>query len=111
MALDDLVDIYVRAILDENMSGPVNAVAPQVVRNSDFTRIMGEVLHRPTPLPVPGVAPTILLGKEGNDSLAAADQRVVPRALEARHHHFRYPHLADALRHELGREHRSSSSG
>ncbi len=107
VALDDLVDIYVRAILDERVAGPVNGVAPQTVRNSDFTRVMGEVLHRPTPLPVPEFAPTVLLGREGTQQLATADQRVLPTALEGLGHTFRFPHLAPALAHELGRERRA----
>ncbi|NLE96605.1 MAG: TIGR01777 family protein [Propionibacterium sp.] len=106
IALDDVVDVYVRAALDPTVSGPVNAVAPQILRNADYTRILGDVLRRPTPIPVPELAPTLLLGREGNDQLAAANQRVRPAALERMGHHFRFPDLASALRHELGREHR-----
>jgi uncharacterized protein len=106
IALDDLVDIYVRAICDESLSGAVNAAAPRIVRNSGFTRAMGRVLHRPTPLPVPDFAPVMVLGKDGYDELAAANQRMRPAQLEERGHHFRFPGLEEALRHELGREHR-----
>lgn len=104
IALDDLVDIYARAIVDDRLEGPVNAAAPQVVRNTDFTRIMGDVLHRATPLPVPGIAPRLLLGREGNDLLATASQRMRPKVLEDLGHVFRFRKLDDALHHELGRE-------
>jgi NAD dependent epimerase/dehydratase family enzyme len=57
IALDDLLDIYRRAVLDEALSGPVNAVAPEPVRNTDYTRTLAAVLRRPAVLPVPGSAP------------------------------------------------------
>ena len=104
VALDDLVDVYVRVILDESLSGPVNAVAPEAVRNAEYTRVLGEVLNRPTPLPVPEIGPRALLGKEGSDLLALANQRIRPQALAERGHVFRFPELAAALSHELGRE-------
>ncbi|UVE96829.1 TIGR01777 family oxidoreductase [Dietzia sp. B32] len=104
ISLDDLTDIYLRAIVDPEMSGPVNAVAPGPVSNSEFTRVLGSVLHRPTIVPVPGWAPALLLGGRGSDELALADQRILPRALTGVGHHFRHPVLADALAHELGAE-------
>lgn len=104
IALDDLVDVYVRAILDDGLSGPVNAVAPEPVRNEEYTRMLGEVLDRWTPLPVPEVAPRLLLGREGSDMLALASQRILPQVLTGRGHMFRFPGLAEALSHELGRE-------
>lgn len=106
IALDDLVDVYVRAILDDTLAGPVNAVAPQVLRNVDYTRILGDVLRRPTLLPVPDFAPAIVLGEEGAKQLAGANQRVRPTVLEELGHHFRFPRLVPAVRHELGVEHR-----
>ena len=55
IALDDLLDIYLRAVLDPGLSGPVNAVAPEPVRNIDYTRTLAGVLRRPAVLPVPGL--------------------------------------------------------
>lgn len=103
IALDDLVDIYHRAIVDERVSGPVNAVAPNPVRNRVWARTMGAVLHRPAFLPVPAVGPRLLLGEEGSEEMALASQRVVPDVLAGLGHVFRFPTLPDALRHELGR--------
>jgi uncharacterized protein (TIGR01777 family) len=102
IALDDLLDVYYRALYDTRLSGPVNAVAPAPVRNADYTKALGRVLHRPTLLPVPSLGPRILLGEQGSRELAEADQRVAPTKLEAVGHRFRHPHIDGALAHELG---------
>jgi uncharacterized protein len=102
IGLDDLADAYLRALVDTRISGPVNAVAPAPVRNSDFTRIMASVLHRPAPLPIPGLGPRLLLGAEGARELAEASQRVRPDRLLAAGHQFRHARLEPALRHLLG---------
>jgi len=103
IGLDDMVDIYHRALWDESLSGPVNAVAPEPVRNSEFTRVLARVLRRPALLPVPSFGPALLLGAEGARELAAANQRVLPARLGAAGHSFRHPDLEGALRHMLGR--------
>lgn len=105
IGIDDLVDVYHRALWDGGLSGPVNAVAPEAVRNVDYTRTLGRVLRRPTPLPVPASGPRLLLGDEGAREVACASQRVVPVKLERAGHRFRHPTLEDALRHVLGRTH------
>lgn len=104
ISLDDLTDIYLRAIVDPTVDGTVNGTAPAPVTNAKFTRGLGTVLRRPTLVPVPGWAPAIILGSRGADELALADQRVVPAALTGLGHRFRHPDLASALAHELGAE-------
>ncbi len=104
IGIDDLVDVYHRALWDTGLSGPVNAVAPQPVRNSDYTRTLARVLHRPAVLPVPSLGPRLLLGDQGARELACASQRVIPAKLTATGHRFRQPDLEQTLRHLLGRE-------
>jgi uncharacterized protein (TIGR01777 family) len=101
--IDDLVDVYHRALVDAGLSGPVNAVAPQPVRNIDYTRSLAAVLHRPAVLPVPAAGPALLLGGQGARELAMASQRVVPARLIAAGHRFRRPDLDQCLRHQLGK--------
>jgi hypothetical protein len=103
IGLDDLLDIYLRAVLDPQLSGPVNAVAPEPVRNIDYTRTLARVLHRPALLPVPAFGPRLLLGAEGAAELAQASQYVRAEALIGAGHHFRQPQLEQALRHVFGR--------
>ncbi|OBI58325.1 TIGR01777 family protein [Mycolicibacterium fortuitum] len=103
IGIDDLVDVYHRALWDTQLSGPVNAVAPEPVRNADYTETLGRVLHRPTILPVPTLGPRLLLGDQGARELVCASQRAVPAILAAADHDFRHPRLDQALRHVLGR--------
>jgi uncharacterized protein (TIGR01777 family) len=102
IGIDDLADVYLRALVDPALSGPVNAVAPDPVRNSDYTRTLGRVLRRPAIIPVPGFGPRLLLGEEGAREMAEASQRVRPDALLTAGHAFRFTRLEPALRHVLG---------
>jgi uncharacterized protein (TIGR01777 family) len=103
IGIDDLIDIYYRALWDTTLSGPVNAVSPHPVRNADYTRTLAQILHRPAALPVPSLGPRLLLGKQGARELALASQRVLPGRLSQSGHRFRQPDLETALRHLLGR--------
>ncbi len=103
IGIDDLIDVYHRALWDTALSGPVNAVAPQPVRNTEYTRTLAHVLHRPAVLPVPPLGPRVLLGQQGARELALASQRVTPDKLSRSGHQFRQPDLEQALRHLLGR--------
>jgi uncharacterized protein len=104
IGLDDLLDIYLRAVTDPALSGPVNAVAPAPVRNAGYTAVPAGLLHRPALVPVPGFGPRLLLGAEGARQIAEASQHVRPQRLIDAGHHFRHPQLGAALRHVLGRE-------
>ncbi len=103
IGIDDLVDVYHRALVDPDLSGPVNGVAPQPVRNAEYTATLARVLHRPAVLPVPTFGPRLLLGAEGARELAEAGQLVRPQRLLDAGHRFRYPDLESTLRHLLGR--------
>ncbi|HEY5151553.1 MAG TPA: TIGR01777 family oxidoreductase [Mycobacterium sp.] len=104
IGIDDLLDVYYRAVYDTRLSGPVNAVGPNPVRNSEYTKVLARTLHRPALLPVPSIGPRILLGEQGARELAEADQRVVPTKLQAIGHRFRHQTVDDALAHQLGRD-------
>ncbi|MGE2730413.1 TIGR01777 family oxidoreductase [Mycolicibacterium vaccae] len=101
--LDDLLDIYYRALFDDRLNGPVNAVAPQPIRNEGYTSALARVLHRPAVLPVPAAGPRLLLGEQGARELVQASQRVVPATLLGLGHPFRRPEIGAALAHQLGR--------
>jgi uncharacterized protein len=96
----------VRAIehlLTSDVQGAVNLTAPGPVRNADFADTLGDVLKRPTWLPVPGFGPKLLLGAELADALLFDGQRVQPTVLSGDGFAFEHPDLATALRAELGR--------
>ena len=104
IGLDDLLDVYLRALVDDRFSGPINAVAPNPVRGDEYARTLGRTLRRPAWLRVPSFGPRLLLGAEGAREVALASQRVVPDRLLGLGHRFRHPHLAGALAHQLGKE-------
>jgi NAD dependent epimerase/dehydratase family enzyme len=104
IGLDDLLDIYYRAAYDDRLTGAVNAVAPNPVRNNAYTKALATTLHRPAVLPVPSIGPRILLGAQGARELAEADQRVLPTKLQTLGHRFRQPTIEVALAHQLGHD-------
>ncbi len=103
IGLEDACDVFYRAALDQRLSGPVNAVSPEPVRNSEFAATMGSVMHRPAVLRVPDFAPNLVLTPSGAQSLVLASQRVLPETLTGVGHEFRMPELAATLRHQCGR--------
>lgn len=104
IGIDDLLDIYYRALYDTRLTGPVNAVGPEPVRNAEYTRALAATMHRPALLPVPSFGPRLLLGKQGAVELAEANQRVRPGRLDALGHRFRSTTVTDALAHQLGHD-------
>ena len=102
IGIDDLVDIFGRAIVDESLAGPLNAVAPHPVRNRAYASTLARVMRRPSLVPVPAFGPRLLLGTEGARELAQASQRVIPGRLIASGHGFRHAELEACLRHQLG---------
>ena len=102
IGLDDVVDVFGRALVDERLVGPVNAVAPNPVRNREYASTLARVLRRPSLIPVPAFGPRLLLGEEGAREMVQASQRVTPQRLHASGHTFRHPTLEACLRHQLG---------
>jgi hypothetical protein len=96
IALDDAVAIVRSAIADARFSGAWNVVAPNPVRNAEFTRVLAGVLHRPALFPVPAFVLHMILG-EMADLLLLASQRVVPARLAAMQYPFRFEAIEAAL--------------
>ena len=78
------------------VSGPVNAVAPEAVTMNRFCQVLGQVLQRPSWLPVPGFALHVALGELG--TLMTTGQRVHPAKALFGGYVFHYPTLEPALR-------------
>ena len=93
--LTDLVNAALFCLDDESISGPVNAVAPESVRNDAFTKALGRVLRRPTLIPIPAFAVKAALGEVSGELLGS--RRVVPSRLEASGFDFAYPTIDSAL--------------
>ncbi len=102
IALDDLLDVLHRAIVDPNVRGPVNAVTRSPVTNAAFTATLARVLRRPAILPAPAFALRLVAGEMAQPLLLASTW-ALPGVLSARGHTFRHEDLEGALRHMLGR--------
>jgi uncharacterized protein len=102
IALDDVIGGIKFALTNEALRGPVNFVAPNPVRNSEFTKALGKALSRPTLFPIPAFGVRLAFG-EMADALLLSSQRVEPRKLETSNYQFQYPNLDSALRHVLGK--------
>jgi uncharacterized protein (TIGR01777 family) len=100
--LDDLIGVLQRAMMDDRLSGAVNAAAPQTLRQRDFADTIGRVLHRPTFAPLPQSAVSLMFGEMGR-SLLLSGIRAKPAKLTALKHRWSFPELENALRFELGR--------
>jgi hypothetical protein len=83
-------------LMTPDVSGPVNAVAPEAVTMNRFCEVLGRVLHRPSWLPVPRFALQVALGELG--TLMTTGQRVNPAKALSGGYVFHYPTVEPALR-------------
>ena len=81
-------------LLDHDLPGPVNLVAPAAARQYTVVRALARQLHRPAPLPAPGFALRLALGEFAGEILSG--QRVLPQRLTEAGFTFRHPELAGA---------------
>lgn len=100
ISLDDEVRIINFAIENENLRGAVNAVSPNPVTNHDFTKTLGDVLYRPTILPLPEFAVSMIFGEMG-DALLLSSTKVQPKRLLDAGFDFEYPDLKPAIEHAV----------
>jgi uncharacterized protein len=100
VAIDDAIGALLHFLTCEELSGPVNVVAPQPVQNERFSHTLGRVMGRPSSMKVPAFAARMAFG-EVADAVLMASQRVEPARLLASGFAFRFPELEPALRHLL----------
>jgi NAD dependent epimerase/dehydratase family enzyme len=93
--IHDVAGLFLHAAGTEPLNGPVNACAPNPVRNADFTNALGKIVRRPTILPVPAFILRAALRSESSlllDSLRAIPEQALQSGFE-----FRFPELHTAL--------------
>jgi uncharacterized protein (TIGR01777 family) len=95
--IDDICNIYIKAIEDKSLKGAYNAVAPEYVTNREFMRTLAKVLEKPFFFPaVPSFAMKILFGKMSgillNGSRVSADKII------SAGYNFKFPDLENALK-------------
>ncbi len=93
--LEDIVGIYVHAIENSQVRGPLNGTAPEVVSNGEFSKAFGRALHRPALFPLPGPVLYAMVGEASHFLLTG--QYVYPKRTLESGYAFRHPKLAPAL--------------
>jgi uncharacterized protein (TIGR01777 family) len=93
--LDDIVGLIIQALTKPTMEGVYNATAPQPVRMNDLSTTMGNVMNRPSWLPVPGFAIEAILGDGAKVVLEG--QKVLPKRTLESGFEYQYPNLQSAL--------------
>lgn len=93
--IEDVVGAYLHALDHAEVTGPVNLVSPEAVRQGEFARALGRALHRPARVPVPAFAIRAAVGELAEYVLGG--RRVVPSALARTGFTFRLPDLTGAL--------------
>jgi uncharacterized protein (TIGR01777 family) len=94
--VDDVARMILWALENPAVSGAVNAVNPQPVRNAEFTRTLARVVRRPAILPAPSCALKLALGELSHVMLDSV--RVRPAVAESLGYSFRHPTLEVGLR-------------
>ena len=92
----DIASVFLYAIKTDSLSGPVNGASPNSVRNSEFTRVLGTMLNKPTFCTVPSFVLSTLLPEQS--TLVLDSQRVVPEKLLTSGFQFQFPSLDEALK-------------
>ncbi len=95
--VDDLVDLFLFAIKNKSVEGPINGVAPHPVTNKTWTQKFSHALKVPAVLMVPKLALKLALGEKA--ILALQSQKVLPKKAEAAGFEFKYPDLEKAFKH------------
>jgi uncharacterized protein len=103
IALADAAGASYFALRHRELSGPVNAVAPESVTNAQFCELLSRALGRSTFLPVPSFALRAALGAQMAHEMLLTGANVRPRKLEVTGYRFEYPRLEDAFEAMLGR--------
>ena len=94
--IDDLVNLFFKALLDSSMQGVYNGTAPNPIRMKELCQTLGEVLDRPSWLPVPDFAIEALLGDGA--VVVLKGQKVLPERTQAAGFSFDYDQAKDALK-------------
>lgn len=93
--IDDLVGLFLHAVNTGSLRGPMNGVAPNPVRNAEFTKTLGRALHRPAFLPAPAFGLRLGIGEFADVLLGS--QKVKPAVALRTGYKFKFPEIDGAL--------------
>ena len=92
---DDIVGLIRWALARQQVSGAVNATAPEPVTMRVFAQTLGRAVRRPAVLPAPALMLRMLLGEMAE--MLVTGQRVLPTVALAHGYSFQFPQLTQAL--------------
>jgi len=98
ITIDDHVGAMRHLLTAESVRGAANLTAPNPATNVEFTKALGDAVHRPTVLPTPLLPLKAVYGAELVEHLLVNGQRVAPRVLEQSGYEFAHAQLDDAMR-------------
>jgi uncharacterized protein len=90
------------ALTTESLAGPVNAVAPNPLRNTEFATVSTRALGLKPGGIMPAFMVRLIMGEMGEEFLLSS-RRIQPAKLLAAGCIFQFPELDQALKHEMGR--------
>jgi NAD dependent epimerase/dehydratase family enzyme len=96
VVLDEIPYVIDHLLKSDKMTGAVNVVTPKAVSNAEFTKVLGQVIRKPTFLPVPAFAIRLLFGEMG-EQLLLEGANIKPLRLQENGYQFHYANLKDAL--------------
>lgn len=102
VTLEDQVLAILHILETDSLTGPVNVSSPNPVRNEDFAEVVGDVLSRPSAIPVPEFALKLALGSDAAEELILASLRVIPEKLLDSGFEFAHPDIESGLRAAYG---------
>ena len=97
---EDAIRFIEWAIDRDNARGVYNVTSPEPVRNHEFVKALGHVLHRPTVMPVPAFALQLLFGQMAEETILGG-QRVLPVRAMSEGFSFAHPDIEESLRHAM----------
>jgi hypothetical protein len=98
----DAVGLILRALDDAALAGPINLVAPGILRQGAFARELGHALNRPAVAPTPGFAIKVLLGEGAQ--IVLQGQHAVPRVALESGYSFQFAEASAALSNLVGEQ-------
>lgn len=105
--LNDVVGLFRHAMAHQQVSGPMNVVAPGIVTNAQFTEQIANALHRPAFLTAPEFGLRLILGEMA--AVVLASQRVIPHVAQETGYKFHFATLPAALE-ELFDKHKAAAT-
>ncbi len=102
ISLHDAAEAFLLAVDNEELQGGVNAVAPDLVTNEQFTNSLADAMRRPVFLKIPRAVASMVFGSGFADDLLLNSKRVEPRKMQEAGFKWKYPKLDPFLEETFG---------